>query len=350
MRVLAAAVVLLAAGCATQQEATPEQYICADPENRAEKGGQQACEAFYLRYRIGGKDPCAGLTTLECVRTIEGLESAGFGPRTVSTLCTDEEIAAYRAETGSGLNDASLRAACEAQKAMTPPQSPNPIVPLQGEVLVGAVPLKGATHSMNLETEMIDGRRTAKIRAEKTLLVDLSQSADKVSVRFETTKSDVELSRMPANVQSILEESADREIGQVEEFTFSPEDPITSRTNLWKALASISYLGGRSVRQGQEVRKYDFAELLPLLDSKRGQGSVSSRVIGQSVIDNRAVIVASAQGSMPNGAGGTVSIERIDFFDLETGYIVRGETRLAGFRDNDGILSNITETRYTKFN
>lgn len=80
MRLLIAPLLLTLAACAGQQETTPEQYICADPETRAEKGGQAACEAFYAAYR-SPDDPCKGANTLECVKVLQGLESAGFTPK-----------------------------------------------------------------------------------------------------------------------------------------------------------------------------------------------------------------------------------------------------------------------------
>lgn len=102
----------LLTACATTQAAdenTPEQYICANAETRVEKGGQEACEIFYAGYRTGD-DPCNGATKLECVKMLQSLEIAGFSPK-IERVCTDAEIAAYRAATGTGLNDAALRAA-----------------------------------------------------------------------------------------------------------------------------------------------------------------------------------------------------------------------------------------------
>jgi len=81
------ALVLLGLGaCATaaQQasEPTAEQYICADPATRAEKGGQQQCETWYAALR-GPNDACAKVeTTVECVKLLRGLEMAGFYPKT----------------------------------------------------------------------------------------------------------------------------------------------------------------------------------------------------------------------------------------------------------------------------
>lgn len=70
--------------CATtaqnMPEPTAEQYICADPAIRSEKGGQVPCEAFYSALR-GEEDVCAGIgSTVECVKLLRGLELAGFSP------------------------------------------------------------------------------------------------------------------------------------------------------------------------------------------------------------------------------------------------------------------------------
>lgn len=117
MRFFVILLAFLLSACAVQQThtapagGTPEQFACADPENRIEKGGWDKCTAFYSGYRSAQNDPCDSMNTFDCTKHLLGLESAGFtpAPNRVGQLCTDEEIAAYRAETGTQLNDAALR-------------------------------------------------------------------------------------------------------------------------------------------------------------------------------------------------------------------------------------------------
>ena len=257
-------------------------------------------------------------------------------------------------------------AGCQTVSGQSGQLTESDIRPIEGSITIGNASVQGAEYQSKNRLTLRQGGQSGHMETRMKALLDADFSSKKLQFLMEIV--DAEMNVVNLTVDKKAAEALKSLKGIIVEMTFDVETsafsahvqgdaPGSERTaafdlgggdkekeKLRKVLNLLAenYLGGKTVRQGQEVMRFDLMQLLG--GSSLSKAVVSGRVIGQSVYKERPVVVVKAISEIV-GKDQRLDTDSVYYVDMFTGISVFGTLGFSGVeKDGMQIAVQLTQT------
>lgn len=242
------------------------------------------------------------------------------------------------------------------------------ITPILEPIQIGMSNVLDATSQISTTMDFYKDGSSGSIETNINGKLDFILSEGQKTSRFTVVDTRVSQENITADIREIKEGLSklegvtieivfDKSLGgaKVRAIKNGRELPISkselASLNVTLSLFEQTYLGGRTVSQGQEVFSVNASRLFGPMGGKFKNYSdplVTARVIGQAIIDERPVIALKSVMQIKEG-NEALTIDSTYFVDTFTGVGSYATVNIGGSALSDGMTIKVTTHQWTKF-
>ena len=252
-------------------------------------------------------------------------------------------------------------AACAGQ-TQQPVIEPGPVQPLERALTFGTEPVIAAKNTLKRRVDITVRGKSGRLNFITESTIDAIREAETTRLRIEATSKRLETKNIPDDEERALREQHTASEGEVlrvaidhqsdsTKFSVSdggvPFEYDADEIGPFYDLFDFVYHGGNTVRQGEEILRFNLADVFESAAEDGADISYSGRVAGTTDHNGRQAVLVSLLGSMVIN-GHLIQTTGAYYIDVRTGLVAGGEMAIQGFRTGDATF-NVLVTEETLF-